>query len=321
MNVAQSLFHEEKLQENEQEILAVLGKYGLQKLAYDGDAGRNPGYIFRGELDYPIPLQCGLEHHMRERAAAVISGDELRSQERMVLTCFLRSHVGKTAGIFYPFDQNRDPDLRKAVFWWLSLMRHYTKHFNHRTRLVDFSRDILMALYFATEQHKDNPKMDMFIYCFPCKDLKSSYDSDNNKCPFILKPGFSNMDLALGCLIELEWMKDHQGTFTQYKENRCQTWGWDRPYYANPRLASQQGMFVYPYDYPGQLHLNGPSWLVINLNSNAADPFKLGLSKTELPPTRLRISARMVNQLRSHLQMNYGISAQTVYPDRQFLTD
>lgn len=294
---------------------------GFKNLRTDGDPGRNPGYIFRGELDYPIPLQCGLERHLREQATSAINGDELRSEERTVLTCFLRSHAGKTAGIFFPFEQGRDSDLRADVFWWLSLMQHYTSHFNLRTRLVDFTRDILMALYFATEQHSRHKDMDMLIYCFPCRDPKSTFDNENNKNPFVLKQGFSDMNLTLGCLIDLEWMKCHQDTFTKYEQKQCQTWGWDRPYYTNPRLGSQQGMFVYPFNYPKQLHLNGPSWLVLNLILNEADPFNLGASNAELPPKRLRISACMVQQLKAHLEAKYGISAKTVYPDRHFLGD
>ena len=320
MNVDQ-LFPEVKLQENERDILATLGEYGLQKLAYYGDAGRNPGYIFRGELDYPTPLQCGLERHLLKLPTNTISCDELRSEERSVLTCFLRSHAGKTAGIFYPFEQGRHSDLRTEVFWWLSLMRHYTSYFNHHTRLVDFSRDILMALYFGTEQNECHPDMDVLIYCFPCRDPKHPSDNENNKSPIVLNPSGTDLNLALGCLMELDWMKCHRDTFHQFKRKECQTWGWDRPYYTNPRLCSQQGMFVYPYDYPNQLQKNGPSWLVTNLSSNDADPFNLGASKTELPPKRLRIPTNMVKQLRRHLEDKYGISAKTVYPDRQFLGD
>ena len=66
-NPIENLFPEvkEDFGNDPQRILDFLSTYGIQNLGYGGVLGANPGYIFRGELDYESPLQTSLERDVR----------------------------------------------------------------------------------------------------------------------------------------------------------------------------------------------------------------------------------------------------------------
>jgi hypothetical protein len=324
-NPIEALFgKDERLDGNAAAILELLGKYGIRSLAYDGDLGCNPGYIFRGEAAFDVPLRSSLERTVRKKLGDhfPIDGETLRAEELQLITCFVDGLGGRAASIFYP-DGKVSPDHPKNdVFWWLSLMQHY----DVPTRLIDFTRDIRLALYFAVAQHDRHLKnhgerKDLAIYCFPCKNPKDGHDPDNNKCPFKLGPSHSEIDMnkGLGCLIDLLWMKPHQKSFEEDKIRKRddQSWGWDQPRYQNPRLRSQKGMFVYPYDYPGSdggpLTVKGQSWLVQNLTVKTTDRCNLGGSANDWPPRRIRIDSKHAKELREHLEQVYEISKGTVY--------
>jgi hypothetical protein len=124
------------------------------------------------------------------------------------------------------------------------------------------------------------------------------------------------MNVAVGCQIGLSSMSRHQETYKKYQELKCadRKWGWDRPSYQNPRLESQRGMFVYPYDYPERpLQRSGESWLVQNLNSKEADFFNLGEPRSDLPAQRIRIASRHAESLSEHLSTAFCINRTTIY--------
>ena len=327
-NPVQELFEEgPPLIGTPKEILAALGEYGIRNLAYDGDIGCNPGYIFRGEAAFDSPLQSSLERSLRNKLgeSVPIDGETLRAEEMQIITCFVEGPGGRVATIFHPDGKVSRVHPKKDVFWWLSLMQHYNDENNKTpTRLLDFTRDIRLALYFAIEQHQRHLKnhreeKDLIIYCFPCKNLTES-DPTNNKCAFELKPGFTDMNLTLGCLMRLLWMKEHEdnGGFQRYLEQKRddQTWGWDMSRHQNPRLKSQKGMFIYPYDYPGKdspLTSTGQSWFIQNLARKTTERFNLRNSAGAWPAKRLRIPSAHAEELRAHLDQEYEISKATIY--------
>lgn len=325
-NPVQQFFEEDPpLNGSPKEILATLGEYGVRNLAYDGDIGCNPGYIFRGEAAFDRPLQSSLERSVRKKRgeSALIDGETLRGEEMQALKSFVGGPGGRVATIFHPDGKVSHDHPRKDLFWWLSLMQHYNNE-DHKTptRLLDFTRDIRLALYFAIEQHDRHLKnhceeKDLIIHCFPCKDLTES-DRSNNKCPFKLEPEPIDMNLAVGCLIGLSWMEEHQIDFRRYLEQKRddQAWGWDMPKHLNPRLKSQRGMFIYPYDYPGKdspLTATGPSWFIQNLARKTTDRFSLRNSTEAWPGKRIRIPSTHANRLRTHLDQEYQISNATIY--------
>ncbi|MFI5337051.1 MAG: FRG domain-containing protein [Opitutales bacterium] len=315
-----------------QEILASLGRYGIQNLAYAGDHGSNPGYIFRGEIAYPCPLQCGIEHAWRsnKETSNTISGTELKDKEKGLLEQFL---IGDGPLLARLVDRQAGTKSWDDVWWWLSLMQHYKRN----TRLIDFSRDIRMALYFAVEQHEahfknKNECLDPVIYCFPCRDLKHPHDKRSNKCPILPMPEAAGVDmnLAIGCMIDLKSMERHKlswvsknGSPILWTRNQGQTWGWDRPHDQNPRIDVQKGMFVYAYDYPDisapLKKTDAASWLVQNLRRSATntpnDPFLLKELATALLPKRIHIHHEHVSALKKHLRDSFQLSAASVYLD------
>jgi len=188
------------------------------------------------------------------------------------------------------------------------------------------SREILgLRCFFALEAfcqkvNGDHRKNGLLIYCFPCKDLRRPYDDEINKSPFRYKSGSTleriDMDLAIGCQIGFEWMKEHQPTFEKRYSSPEQAFGWDRAYHPNPRLSFQKGMLVYPYKTENiSIERNGPSWLTQCLRMNASDPFHLGSAKDELPPLRIRISHKSVCPLLEYVQDVFGLTPGNVYLD------
>ena len=321
-NPVEDLFPEECINGSAREIIKSLGKFGIRNLAYDGDAGRNPGYLFRGEADFRQPLQSSLERKLRDDLGGdtQIDKGQLKHRERELVTNFVRGDGGRVAAII---DKQRGRTISEppsSVFWWLSVMQHY----RHPTRLIDFTKDIRAALFFAIESvESSEPRNrltdDLVVYCFPCKDLKFESDPDHNKCPF--KPSHDmpaiNMHVAIGCLMELSWMQSGEVLFKKHFGNRNgQCWGWDRPYIQNPRIEFQRGMFVYPYDYPEHtLQKDGDSWLVQNLSAKSEDRFNMGSSSENLPALRIRMGNRHLGMLKEHLAKLHELTTATVYVD------
>ncbi len=291
------------------EVEKVLGQYQLSNLGYDTDFGLNLGYIFRGEIEWPTPLQTGIERAVLKND--LVQTRDLRNYERETTENFVNDTQGRVARLLDPIHSSNPED----VFWWLSWMQHYGSD----TRFLDFSRDIRFALYFALEHYfnheKGNSTKDLFIYCFPCQNLKFPKDDVNNKNPFAFNGKPIDMNLALGCEIKLRWMEVHQGCYgTDYTSNRLkQYFGWDRPHYENPRLNMQRGMFVYPFLYPLEDLRVGESWFLRNLASkvNGNEPYKYATNG--LHAVRIRISHRLAKDLKEMVEKKYGLLDEVVY--------
>jgi len=330
----EELFSPEEISDKDDisRVWDVLGRYGLQNLAYGEELGRNPGYIFRGQADYCQPLISSLELKLRKQSGddGSIDEEKLKSEENKLVSNFVQGDGRRVAEIIDRLSKNKNSEPESSVFWWLSVMQHYSHDLSLPTRFLDFTLDIRFALFFAIEQlekekahcprSKELLSNDLIIYCFPCKNLERENDPNNNKCPFKVSPDFLkiNMHVAIGCQMDLLWMEPEKAFFREHLKNRNgQHWGWDRPYFQNPRLEFQKGIFVYPYDYPKTpLRKDGESWLIQNLMAGPRDDrFNMGTSAFHLPAKRIRIPARHANDLKNILENRYRLTSATVYVD------
>ena len=292
-------------------------RHGRPKLDDPEDPGENPGYIFRGELDYKVPLQSSLERHVLNSGVGrrPVDGERLRNEERSLIAKFMNGDGVQVARIADE-EINRVQVNRTDTFRWLSLMQHYEMP----TRLIDFSRDIRVALFFATWHHSrmgnSRPALvseDLVIYCFPCFGFD---DFVQNKTPITRdQSGKINMNTALCRRIGLSWA----GAFSapEIRPFPPRKFGWDRPHFQNDRLRRQKGMFVYPFDDPmAPLGLTGDSWLVGNLaDEGAADPFKFGDLKKQLPGMTIRLPSAIARCVADELAVNHGLIEQALMPD------
>ena len=300
-----TLFPETPISGNPAGILDSLSAESRRSLAYGGDLGCNPGYIFRGELDYDVPLQTSLERGL--------NGDQLRATEARLYSEFVEGDGRRVAEIIDGQNSSRHSQPASDVFWWLSLMQHY----GHPTRLIDFTRDIRLAAFFAVEHWRNESKCrecckhstvdkDLMIYCFPCKDPDHPTDPDNNKSP--IEPnrdGKINTNDALGKQMGLEVFKGSDVGNTRQK------YGWDRSFYENPRLKCQKGMFVNPYEYPGDSRQDtSDSWLVQNLTRNDTHQYA-----KDCQPKRIRIPFKYAEGLEEFLKSKLHLTPATVYLD------
>ena len=314
-SIVEALFPKEHISGSASEILDQLSCLGIRNLAYGGDCGCDPGYIFRGELGFETPLQCSLELRLRKelKDGAALTAAQIQKSEQRFVSDFILGDGGRVAAIIDTQNGQNISQSKEDVFWWLSLMRHY----GHPTRLIDFTRDIRLALFFAIEQllerrEKREDEKDLMIYCFPCNDWSQTGAERSNKTPIAPSEKGIDMSRAVGCLINLEWMRRH--CISEQRAN--QLFGWDRPSYQNPRLRFQKGLFVFPYDYPKSSLKNGdPSWLVQNLNAMAPDYFNMNRAVNGLPAKRLRIPASSAAELKDILENSYRLTPATVYVD------
>lgn len=292
-------------------IWDLLARYGLKNLAYGGDVGRNPGYIFRGEIEYKLPLKTGLERKACKQHEGRITPAMLQQFEQKLIAEYLQGEGRQLATIIDAHVRSQE-----AIFWWLSLMQHYRQP----TRFIDFTKDIRIALFFAlehfsnwqTEKRVPLQAENLVIYCFPCRDPKYPSDPDHNKTPYDSIDKGIDMNLALGGQIGLDWMlKRHGNDFKEtYLRKNQRSWGWDRPYYENPRLRFQKGMFVYPFDEPKtDLLADGESWLVGQLREGGPKVF----GESELPSKLLRIPFKHADSLRKDLENRFKLTPATVY--------
>jgi hypothetical protein len=289
----------------------------IPSLRYDEYPGENPGYIFRGELDYARPLQSSLERYVLG-GAALSNDDErrrLREEELKLIERFMSGEGSQIAAIADE-NINRVQAHKTDTFRWLSLMQHYGRP----TRLIDFTLDIHVALFFATWHHAriqsskcELASDDLVVYGFPCFGFD---DFIQNKTPIERQEsGKINMSTALARRIGLHWAKTLE--YPEIRPSPLRTVGWDRPFFSNVRLRKQKGMFVYPYDEPAaSLRDSLDSWLVGNLCADRTnDPFKLSGSGRQLPGITIKLPASAAAGVAMALANRHSLSEQTLMPE------
>jgi hypothetical protein len=287
-------------------------------LGYPCDGSRNIGYIFRGEIGFDVPLQPSLEREWFDKNnRRKCTANELLSFENSLVARFMREAPGIRDLAREHNDERHELPLEENVFEWLQLKQHYRT----KTRLLDFTKDIHVALYFALEHfcRRRNAKFrkkGLIIYCFPCVDR--SNNGRDNKSPFRIEDGAIDMNLAIGGQIALDCMKPHAASFAlRYcRAKRKQSFGWDVAYHPNPRLSFQEGMLAYPYEMEGMtMERNKPSWFVTCLRMNLSDPFHLALEKEKCPALMIRIPEKSVGHFLEYIEGICGLTPAKVYLD------
>lgn len=299
-------------------LKSFLEEFGHRRLVYPGNVSSYIGYMFRGEIEFDVPLQPSLERRWFEvsQGRTEFTIDELLAFEKDETERFVQEGRQIRDSLMKQGDLPPGRLQDQNVFEWLQLKQHYQTN----TRLLDFTKEIDCALYFALEHFckKSNKiywKKGLLLYCFPCVHFESSETGGGNKSPF--NDGQPDMNLALGGQMGLECMKPHTMTYERRycRAKQKQSFGWDCAYYSNPRLKFQEGMLAYPYRTEGvTIRRGGPSWLVQCLRMDQSDPFHLGSTRKHLRAVMIRIPRESVGHCLKYIQ-DRGLTPPRVYLD------
>ena len=141
------------------------------------------------------------------------------------------------------------------TFEWLSLMQHY----GHPTRLIDFTDDAGVALYFALKGAR--PGIPFAIYnelrMLPGDEAGNKLPKDaNGKIYRVPADGHHpNVNELLGLTIKFRHFQSAyraKPLGTEWSSPK-QNYGWDTPAIQNVRIKRQSGMFVYQLRPDGRL--------------------------------------------------------------------
>src|SRR6266705_2777797 len=313
-NDISKLFHPiDYAPESTEALISILEEYGSRRLVYPSNGFRNIGYIFRGEIGFDVPLQSSLEREwFKVNGGNECTVDDLISFEKNLVERFMQEAREIRDLARRHKDERSELPLDRDVFEWLQLKQHYRT----KTRLLDFTREIHIALYFALEHFcQINAKLrekGLIIYCFPCVDIENPKTGNDNKSPFNDNNKDSQPDInwAIGGQMKLECMKL---SMIAYEQRYCrakqkQSFGWDQAYHPNPRLSFQEGMLAYPFSKEGvAIKECGPSWFVQCLRLNQDDPFHLGSTQKCFQPVAIHIRKESVNCCLEYVQNILGL--------------
>lgn len=195
---------------------------------------------------------------------------------------------------------------------WLSLMQHH----GAPTRLLDFTRSIYIAAFFASENYTDSAAI-WAIKKKPINDFLSkqtnmrstpwsSVADENYRREYVNKSIKDSLDCSLDLSIPKVFDKH-----IIYVE----------PYIVHKRLSAQQGVFLFPNDITSSFHDN----LAAIFNCSTFDPNKPALTEEYNPDTNNFLSLikydlikiiinkkAQLNILNELKKMN--ITAETLYP-------
>jgi len=224
------------------QIVKHLGQYPSPRLSFDSDGEvNNQAWIFRGVSNSAYPLEPSVERtakngHIGWAALEVKVVAEFKSRARM--------HIGPT---LIPEDE----------LTWLALMQHY----GIPTRLLDFTLSPFVALYFAV-RHGGEKSTPARVWAMDSEAINGNFlrvtararirERERKKTPghkvsFHLDDFASERDVlrddALAMRRAAEEALQASGTFRSELNKHgcvCMT----MPPSFNPRLASQQGVFL-----------------------------------------------------------------------------
>jgi hypothetical protein len=224
------------------------------------------GTAFRGQSDATWKLESRVERDARKKFGESFL-QQLPDFEASLIDQFIDRCTRLELGDIY--GHNKLPH-NSNTFEWLSLMQHY----GHPTRLIDFTDDVRVALFFALF---DEP-----VRCHGCGVSIAAALSDTsidfaifglqmlpgneagNKLPknsggeIYRASGngeLPNVNELLGLAIKFRHFQSPYGTKSlgpEWEEPR-QNYGWDAPKIQNVRIKRQKGRFLYQLRLDGKL--------------------------------------------------------------------
>lgn len=231
-------------------------------------------WIFRGQEDHrPLRLQTSLD-----RAAQQLGEPPLSLEQRALREFKRRARLHGEQSL--PLDSD--------LVEWLALMQHH----GAPTRLLDFTRSIYVALFFAVQK----AKTESHIWCFRRSALSRQ----------LQLPWSGNTNTALGHLLEPQ-------IYGQPSSPVPPAVICTEPHYLNRRIALQQGCFLMPFDVSRPLMDNLDSeatGLHINHNTNLSDS---AAYLTQLNFFFIKIPHTQHSNIRRHLR-RMNITAEHLFP-------
>lgn len=264
--------------------------------------------------------------------------------------------VWKAKGVHDPHQPHRisepfptDQDLRKAESRILSAIREQWRfedtsalstfarlqHFGAPTRLLDVSRNPLIAAWFATEKHADVEveEADARIFALATTRVATTPEQKNRDFEA------SRVDLETAAAFKPFWDVDVSDDgiddtgFGEWGTGRIRRF-WIPPHYET-RIAAQNAAFVLdgvPVDSPdlNRYYRKGSgqkgSWLLADRLAASSISVRFSqprrgagsdIAKTMPPSYTFRVTAEAKRQIRMELEDRYSYNKSTIYPDIQ----
>ena len=197
---------------------------------------------FRGQINANWPLESKLERVARDKFGASFR-QHLRKFEAAKIDQFIERCTRLELGDIY--SRHRLPH-NSDVFEWLSLMQHY----GHPTRLIDFTDDVWIALYFALRDADSVVPCAIYgLKMLPGDEAGNKLPKDSNgKIYRVGGPdSCTNTSELLGLVIKFRHFQ------SPYKapnlgpewDTPGQNYGWDVSANLNVRIKRQKGRFLY----------------------------------------------------------------------------
>ena len=203
---------------------------------------------FRGQSNASWLVQSSLE-----RAAGRNFGERTESMLQLYEADIIDWFIGECGryelGAIYP--QGKLPDVTNT-FEWLSLLQHH----GYPTRLIDFTDDIWVAMYFVLRDSQ--PTVPFAIYVLemiPDDESGNKLPKDSTGSIYRASDGCPNINELLGLTIQFRNFRSHYGATSLSLEwhRPKQNYGWDTPAIHNERCKRQKGRFLYQLYPDGQV--------------------------------------------------------------------
>jgi len=217
-------------------------------------------YLFRGVSNPCHQLLSSLTRHAQTYAYqhGLEWRQVIQDRERLFLENFTNELLAKQNDFKkqYSWIDEALKGFPNDTYRILSIMQHY----GGPTRLLDFTSDPYVALFFAAHEFESQSSPCFAVYRLHCIN-DDHEDKEGDKAPkdstgepFKENNGVANQYNAntfLGRIIRYNPYKDH-GWIDLDTDIRWHlpkiSFGWDKPAFENPRLSAQNGFFVYNVD-------------------------------------------------------------------------